>query len=125
MNEDYVSYLKAFLLFDYMLSDESERIKDPILDETKLKTYLKSINMFVDYAKSHDFEVDFDDPRFPKSMHMMTIKFITREKFFEVQKEDMRLFEMITCSDGVIMNSDGKGDVVIDLFYEDIYKERR
>ena len=124
MYKDYVCKLKALLMIDYMLSDEPERIIDPEIDEGKYELFLGVIQKCVEYAERYHLKLDVDDPEFPKCSHMLSLIFPTQDELLEININDMYLFNIIGCSDGVIMGTDKSGNIQIDMFFNDIYKEK-
>ena len=125
MYKDYLSKVRAFLMVDYILSDEPERIINASVDEKKYEKYLQVIQRSVEYAEKYGLELKVDDPQFPKSNHMISLIFPTQNDLIEINIGDIQLFNFIGCSDGVIMGTDRLGNIEIDMFFNDIYKERK
>ncbi len=124
MDELYLRKLKELIIIDYILSDERERIINPIVDEDKLSLYNNVILRCKEYENGRNVKFDYDDPSFPKCIHMITIKFLTFNDEYEIIGKEMQLFNLIACADSVILDTDKIGNIRIDLFFENIYMER-
>ena len=112
------------LIMDWILSDERERIIDPEVDVEKYVKYVCTIQKCTEWAEKHHMRVSYDDPKFPQSIQMITLVMPTQDDEIEIGKEGLNIFEMISYSDSVIMDTDLKGNIRINIFFQDIYKER-
>ena len=121
-NDDFKEVGEMFM--DWILSDERERIIDPEVDVEKYVKYVCIIQKCTEWAEKYHMRISYDDPKFPQSIQMITLVMSTQDDEIEIGKEDLNIFEMISYSDDVIMDTDKKGNIRINIFFQDIYKER-
>lgn len=124
MNKEVIAKMKEYLMIEYILSGESERIDNPIKIESKYEKYLMMLERCMKLGLIYGLKINYTDPDFPQDIHMIEIILFTENEEIEIDINNIELLNLFTMSEGLIIDTDLKGNIRIDLFVENIYKSR-
>lgn len=118
------SKLLALEYMNYILSDEMDRITNPVVDQYKYKLYLYSIEKILYFSMKNKCNVSYTNPVFPTSYHLISLLFPTSNDEIGLPKDDIEIFNIISKADGFNMDTDLFGNIRFYFGFENIYKER-
>lgn len=106
------------------LSSESERIKDPICDESKFQHYcecLKKLSQFVEHVQG---KLEATKPDFPMCAHQIEITIPTDDPDLDLTEVKTQLADNLNSADEVSICVDNDDYIHIYLCWNDIYTPR-
>ena len=121
MLESKLAQLLAFLKVDYLLSDERERIADPICHKGKLDAFKRTLQDCCELAKAYQGKLESDDPEFPKGCHLIQLVLPTENDEIILRELKTKLADAIESADEINIDTDLKGNVRFYFGFEDIY----
>lgn len=117
--------LIAFLKVDYMLSDERERIKNPIRDDKKYNLLCESWQLCYDLSEQYKGKLDGNDPDFPCGCHFIKLVFPTENDEIILREISKGAFaKSVDNADEVNIDTDKKGNLRIYFGFEGVYVPR-
>ena len=111
------------LRLNYIMSDESERIKNPVRDDKKYEVLRETYVEVTSLCEGTGATVSGDDPDFPKDLHQIVVTFQNGIDDIEFIAEAKRkLVKAIENADCLLVSAGIKGNVEFLFGFSDIYK---
>lgn len=123
MDRNEFSKLLAKMYVDYILSDERERISNPVRDDKKYEDLQKSWLQCAEMAARYKGKIEGQNPDFPCSCHLIKLVFPTENDEIILREIKSNLAETIDACDEVNIDTDIKGNVRFHFGFEDVYTE--
>lgn len=116
--------LREYLMIKYILSDEADRIHNPVRDNEKYENFIKAYTTLGELVNKNA-EVIGDDPDFPKGNHIITVRYTNGIDDIAFIEDTKRKLEMIIKeSDELVISASLNGSVDFTFGYYDIYKAK-
>lgn len=116
--------LIAFLKVDYMLSEERERITNPVRDEGKYNLLCETWQDCYELAKAYQGELKGQNPDFPCDCHVVKLVFPTETDEIILREIKSKLANAINNADEVNIDTTTNGNLRIHFGFEDVYSPR-
>lgn len=113
--------LIAFLRMDYLVSDERERITNPVRDDTKYNLLCGTWQDCYELAKAYQGKLEGQNPDFPCDCHLIKLVFPTETDEIILREIKSKLANAINSADEVNIDTDINGNLQIHFGFEDVY----
>lgn len=123
-NEEKFAKALAILKVDAMLSNETQRIKNPKRNDNKYNLLIKTWQDCYELAETYQGKLEGQDPDFPCDCHLVQLIFPTEDDEIILREIKSKLASAINNADEVNIDTDIKGNLRINFGFEDVYTPR-
>lgn len=122
--EKKISQLIAFLKMDYLMSNESERIMNPVRDDSKYNLLCECLSNCYSLSEQYEGKLNGVSPDFPCSCHTISLILPTENDEIIMGKIKGKLANAINSADEVSIYTDIGGNTYICFCFENVYSPR-